>query len=97
MMVGAMEERGRLLGSTRLATSALPLPGRNEKSVSWLLSRKPAATWREPKPFSIDEVIEATLPSASTMTKWLVDGSSALMPGRRSSARSQGGLPASTD
>ena len=42
-MVGAMELRGRLPPSTRLAIGRpSSSTGRNEKSVSWLLSRKPA-------------------------------------------------------
>ncbi|MNL58389.1 hypothetical protein D3C87_1820190 [compost metagenome] len=39
--VGAMDERGRLPGSTRLATFCPFSSGMNEKSVIWLLSRKP--------------------------------------------------------
>ena len=50
--VGAIELRGRLPGSTRLATGPSSLLGRKEKSVSWLLSRKPSTKSREPKAFS---------------------------------------------
>ena len=53
-MVGAIELRGRLPGATALA-SGRPArsTGRKAKSVSSLLSRKPAAHRREPNPLSI--------------------------------------------
>ena len=90
-MVGAIEERGRLPGSTRLATAASAGPGSKAKSVSWLLRMKPSTMSREPNAFSTDVVIEAMLPSASTMTMCEVDGTSSagivapelrLVPGR---------------
>jgi hypothetical protein len=52
------------------------LCGAEGKSVSSLLSRKPCVISREPKPFSMVVVIESTLPSASTMEMWLVEGNS---------------------
>ena len=95
-MVGAIEERGRLPGSTRFATALPSFSGAKEKSVSWLFRMKPPTIWREPKAFSTDVVIESTLPSPSTMTKWLVAGMSNALPSSRSSALSQGGSPAVT-
>ena len=95
-IVGAIEERGRFPGSTRLATAASGGPGSKAKSVSWLLSRKPSTISREPNEFSTDVVIEAMLPSASTMTMCEVDGSSSAGASRLSSALSQGGSPALT-
>ncbi len=59
--------RGRLPGATSFAE-----PGTKSKSVSWLLSRNPLTMMRLPNVASIVVVIEATLPSASTMEKWLV-------------------------
>jgi hypothetical protein len=47
-----------------------------EKSVSWLLSRKPRTICWLPKANSMELVIATALPSASTMEIWLVDGSS---------------------
>ena len=61
-MVGAMEERGRLPGSTRFATGLPSSSGAKAKSVSSLLSRKPSATTREPKPVSIVVVSESMSP-----------------------------------
>ena len=75
-MVGAIEERGRLPGSTRFATGTPSRWERKEKSVSSLLSRKPRAISREPKPASIVVVIETTSPASSTIDRWLVPGSS---------------------
>ena len=75
-MVGDIEDRGRLPGSTRLAIGTPFLCERNEKSVSSLLSRNPPTIKREPKPFSIVVVIERALPYWSTIEKWLVDGNS---------------------
>ena len=68
--VGDMLDRGRLPGSTRLATG-LPSPpvGLKLKSVSWLLSKKPPARpaprftiWREPQASSIVVVMATALP-----------------------------------
>ncbi|CRZ91308.1 Uncharacterised protein [Vibrio cholerae] len=75
-MVGAIDERGRLPGSKRLAIGRPSLCVANEKSVSSLLSKKPRTNKREPNAFSIEVVKETTLPSRSTMLKWLVEGSS---------------------
>ncbi len=76
-MVGAIDERGRLPGSMRLATR-LPFWSRgvNEKSVSWLLSKKPSTSTREPNADSILVVMLNALPKRSTMLRWLVDSSS---------------------
>ena len=73
--VGAIELRGRFSGCTRLATR-LPSASRsvNEKSVNWLLSKKPRTICRLPKPFSIVVVMEIALPLRSTIDMWLVDG-----------------------
>ncbi len=61
--VGAIELRGRLPGSTRLATgSPSSSTGSAEKSVSWLLRRKPSVMWNEPKADSMVVVMDATLP-----------------------------------
>ena len=43
-----------------------------EKSVSWLLSRKPRTMVRAPKAYSMLVVMEKALPSSSTMEIWLV-------------------------
>jgi hypothetical protein len=71
--VGAMEERGRLPGCTRLATG-LPSAsvGAKLKSVSSLFSRKPLTIWRAPKTSSMVVVMARALPCASTMLMWLV-------------------------
>ena len=74
--VGAIDERGRLPGSTRLATGAPATAGRNEKSVSWLLSMKPRTMRREPKALSMLVVIDTTLPSPSTTLRWVVEACS---------------------
>ena len=48
---------------------------------------------RLPKPDSMVVVIETTLPSASTIEKWLVPGRSSRSSGLRGSVWRQGGLP----
>src|SRR5512135_2347096 len=63
--VGAIELRGRLPGSTRLATGRPPDCGTNEKSVSWLFSRKPRTITRAPNTSSI-VVVASALPYLST-------------------------------
>ena len=61
--VGAMVLRGRLPGATRLATGTpAASAGCTEKSVSWLVSRKPPTMWYEPMLDSTVEVIDTTLP-----------------------------------
>src|SRR5665213_1892516 len=75
-MVGDIELRGRLPGSTRLATGLPSRVGRKEKSVSSLFKRKPSTITREPKAFSIDRVIDTALPSRSITARSLVEGSS---------------------
>src|SRR3954469_23861883 len=76
MMVGDIELRGRLPGSTRLATGCSGVPAEKEKSVSSLLSRKPRTIRPDPKLLSIVVVIETVLPNLSTIEKWLVAGRS---------------------
>src|SRR3546814_16875159 len=72
--VGAIELRGRLPDSTRLAAGRPSRSGVKAKSVSWLLSRKPRTISREPKAPSMLEVKLTALPAASTMLIWLVEG-----------------------
>ena len=75
-MVGAMEERGRLPASTRLATGLPSSVVAKEKSVSSLLSRKPLFVIRRaPKPSSMVVVIDTALPLRSTIEMWLVPNS----------------------
>jgi len=61
-MVGAIEERGRLPPSTRLAIGRPSLSGAREKSVSSLFSKNPPTITRLPKPVSIVVVMEAAFP-----------------------------------
>jgi hypothetical protein len=75
-MVGAMLERGRFPGAISFGP-----PGVKSKSVSWLLRRKPRTMMRLPNVASIVVVIDATLPSASTIEMWLVPAAS-VSPGR---------------
>ena len=56
-------------------------PGVKSKSVSSLLRRNPRTMMRLPNVASIVVVIEATLPSASTIVRWLVPAAS-VSPGR---------------
>ena len=60
--------------------------------MSWLLSTKPPTVRPEPNTDSTVVVIDTTLPSASTTTKWLVPADSVvasrprgteILPGRR--------------
>lgn len=74
-MEGDIELRGRLPGSTRLATGApLSSTGAKEKSVSSLLSRKPKPGTITPLPNedSTVVVIDSALPKRSMMETWLV-------------------------
>ena len=88
-MVGAIELRGRLPPSTRLAIGRPSLLGLKEKSVISLLSKNPCVMSMLPNPDSIVVVIETILPLASTMLKWLVpagsncciDACAVVMPG----------------
>ncbi|CAI8384211.1 MAG: Uncharacterised protein [SAR116 cluster bacterium MED-G04] len=62
-IVGAMDERGRLPGSTLFAMGTPSRCDRNEKSVNSLLSRNPPSVIsRDPKAFSIVVVIDKALP-----------------------------------
>ncbi|MNL43660.1 hypothetical protein D3C87_1661830 [compost metagenome] len=56
-----------------MATGTPPLSvGWAEKSVIWLLSRKPLVMWNDPMLDSTEVVALTTLPSASTMVNWFV-------------------------
>src|SRR3954471_11122381 len=79
-MVGTIDERGRLPGATALATGRpWASTGEKEKSVSWLLRKKPSTMRPVPKIDSTVVVIETTLPSRSRMMKCEVPvGSSVL-------------------
>src|SRR4028119_839995 len=75
-MVGAMELRGRLPASTRLAMGLPSSVVAKEKSVSSLLSRKPPLVMiLAPKPSSMVVVMDTALPLESTMDMWLVPNS----------------------
>src|SRR6476661_4066079 len=95
-IVGDIELRGRLPGCTRLATGVPSgLRGVNEKSVSWLLSRKPAPGTITPLPKELSTVvvIDSALPYWSTIETWLVPCSVSLRCGDEGS-NSPGGSPA---
>ncbi|MNI59414.1 hypothetical protein D3C73_1145750 [compost metagenome] len=79
-MIGAIELRGRLPGSTRLATS-LPSGSLNdeEKSVISLFNKKPRTKILLPNSLSMVVVMDSALPCLSTATRWLVDGSSSAL------------------
>ena len=93
-MVGAIELRGRLPGSTRLATGRPSRAGRKEKSVSSLLSRKPRTINCEPNAPSMVVVIDTALPSPSMIEIWLVPGRPRARSGANREPSRQGGLPA---
>ncbi len=79
-MVGDMDERGRLPASTRLAAwRPWASTGARAKSVSSLLSIMPPAIRPDPKGASTVAVMETTSPAASTITKWVVPGASAVV------------------
>ena len=75
--------------ATALATGApLASVGAKEKSVSWLLRKKPAAIRPEPKMDSTVVVMLTALPRASTTTKcevpagsWVASGPVKMPPG----------------
>jgi hypothetical protein len=75
-ITGDIDERGRLPGATAFATGRPPSTATYEKSVSWLLRKKPPTARPEPNSDSTDVVIETTLPCGSTTTKWLVPDAS---------------------
>src|SRR5262249_8312642 len=93
---GAIELRGRLFASTRLAMGVpSALLGAKEKSVSSLLSRKPWVIWWLPIALSMVVVMDTAFPSWSTMAMWVVPCSSAMSSGAYSAVVQQpGGLPA---
>ena len=63
MITGAIDERGRLPGATALAAGApSSRSGSNEKSVSWLLRKKPAAMRPEPNTLSTVVVMLTAFP-----------------------------------
>src|SRR6266702_2069519 len=93
--VGDIELRGRLPGSTRFATGRPSCSGRNEKSVSSLLSRKPSTISREPNSCSMVVVMATASPAASTIERWLVEGRSKLAPSPHKLACDAGGTPGS--
>ena len=72
--------------------------GAKAKSVNWLFSTKPPTVRPEPNTDSTVVVIDTTLPSASTTTKWLVPADSLVVSRPRGSAISPGcgGGPART-
>ena len=84
-MVGAIELRGRLPGSTRLATGRPSRSGTKAKSVSSLLSMKPRTMSCAPNACSMLLVSATALPASSTTERWLVDG----MPSAGSSGQSK--------
>ena len=93
MMIGDIDERGRLPAATALAIGApSAVVGEKEKSVSWLLRKKPAAIRPEPKMLSTVVVMETAFPAASTMTMWEVPEGSAVASGARNTP--PGGVPA---
>src|SRR3546814_7540748 len=74
--VGDIELRGRLPGSTRLATARPSTRGWKEKSVNSLFSMKPRTMRCDPNAPSIEAVMETALPSASTTDRWEVEDGS---------------------
>ena len=69
-------------GATALAAGAPSrCRGSNEKSVSWLLRKKPAAIRPEPNTLSTVVVMLTAFPAASTMTKWEVPAGSIVASG----------------
>ncbi len=95
-MVGDMDERGRLPGATAFAIGVpSSASGRKEKSVSWLLRRKPTAMRPEPKAVSIEAVMLTASPSASTAETCVVPGRSRGASGAYSRPSRKGGSPAS--
>src|SRR4029078_11430317 len=67
---GTIDERGRLPGATALATARPSAStGAKEKSVSWLLRKKPSTIRPVPKMLSTVVVIDTTLPSPSRTMK----------------------------
>jgi hypothetical protein len=69
-IIGTIEERGRLPGATAFATGRpMSSTGANEKSVIWLLRKKPSTIRPLPKMDSTVVVIDTTLPAASRTMK----------------------------
>src|SRR5205085_11199756 len=65
-IIGVIDERGRLPGATALAAGRPSASrGEKEKSVIWLLRKKPSTIRPDPKMLSTVVVIDTTLPAAS--------------------------------
>ena len=91
--VGDIELRGRLPGSARLAMGAPFLDGAKEKSVNWLFSINPPDIIRDPKAFSMLDVIETALPNLSTTLKCVVDKPCSFKLGAYLSSAWRPGIP----
>ena len=96
---GTIDERGRLPGATALAAGRpCASVGEKEKSVSWLLRKKPSTIRPVPKIDSTVVVIETTFPAESLTMKCEVPvGSSVLslaISGASSGRPASGGGPA---
>jgi hypothetical protein len=57
------------------------LSGAKDESVSWLFMKKPPTMCPLPKMLSTVVVIDSALPSASTITMWLVPPGSSVWSG----------------
>ena len=91
--MGDIEDRGRLPAAAALAAGRPSARvGANEKSVSWLLRKKPAAIRPEPNTLSTVVVMLTALPAASTTTKCEVPAGSFVASGPASTP--PGGVPA---
>ena len=65
-IVGDIEDRGRLPGSSLLEINFPSISSRKEKSVSWLFNKNPLSVNNlDPKAFSIEEVIDNAFPYLS--------------------------------
>src|ERR1700751_48501 len=90
---GTIDDRGRLPGATAFATGRpWSSVGLNEKSVSWLLRKKPSTIRPVPKMVSTVVVIETTLPFASRTMRWVVPVGSIVASAP--AGRAPGGTPA---
>ena len=69
IIIGDIELSGFFPPCGLLTISILFLNGRNEKSVNWLFKRNPFKNKRDPKLFSILDVILITFPELSTIEK----------------------------
>ncbi len=95
-IAGDIEDRGRLPPATAFATGRpAASTAVNEKSVSWLFRKNPPTARPEPNSDSTEVVIEITSPWSSTMTKWLVPGTSSVASNPERVITAPGGVPAS--